>query len=113
MNSSASTTLQKIKELRNISNETVQKLERDGMSITDMPTSQLFDNNIKNILTAIEALLRNEPSEKPIMRLDRDIPDSYSNISKIKNTPAGRLNSTSLDKMKELIGFLEQNYKRL
>ncbi len=113
MNPSASVTLQKIKELRNISNDTIQRLEKDGVSITDIPKAQLFDNNIKNIITAIEALLRNEPSERPVMRLERDIPDAYVNIGKIKNTAAGRLNSNSLDKMKELIGFLEQTYKRL
>ena len=105
--------LDKIKELRNLGSETEKQLEKDGMKITNISKEQLFNHNIKNIISAIEALLRNEPSERPIMRLEREIPDSYNNITKMKETPPGRLNAVGLDKIKDIIDHLERVYRRL
>ena len=102
-----------IKELRNLSPEVDKKLEMDGLSLTNIPKEQLFTYNIKSIITAIEAMLRNEPSEKHIIRLEKDIPDSYNNIRKIQETSQGKLNSTSLSRIKELIKNIEQNYQKL
>lgn len=113
MQSKGQEVLGKIKELKNIASETEVKLEKDGMSITNISKEQLFNHNIKNIISSIEALLRNEPSERPIMRLEREIPDSYNNLTKIKETPPGRLNASSLDKIKEIITDLEKVYRRL
>jgi len=105
--------LVKIKELRNIAYETDQSLERSGLSITDVPKAQLFDNNIKNIIGAIESLLRNEAVERPILRLKKDVPDAYLNISKIKKTNPGSLNSVNLDRIKQLIEYLEDVYDKI
>ncbi|MBI2148613.1 hypothetical protein HYU23_02945 [Candidatus Woesearchaeota archaeon] len=113
MQSKGTEVLDKIKELRNISSDTEQKLEKDGLSITSIPKEQLFNHNIKNIIAAIEALLRNEPSERPILRLEKEIPDLYNNLNKLKETPAGRLNSEKLDKIKDSIVFIEKIYRRL
>ncbi len=105
--------LDKIKELRNTANEVVIKLERDGLSITNIPKAQLFDYNIKNIIGSVESMLRNEPPEKAVLRLEKEIPDLYNNIKKIKETAPGRLNAEHLDKIKQLVEYIEQNYKRL
>src|SRR3989338_10864322 len=37
--------LDKIKELRNLSNEIEKRLEKDGLSITNIPKEQLFNHN--------------------------------------------------------------------
>lgn len=113
MQSKGSEVLVKIKELRNLASEAEKKLEKDGLSITNIPKEQLFNHNIKNIIGAIEILLRNEPAERAIFRLEKEIPDTYNNITKLKETSPGRLNSTHLDKIKELVNYLEQNYRRL
>ena len=105
--------LDKIKELRNISSEAEKKLEKDGLSITSIPKEQLFNHNVKNIISSIEGLLRNEPSERHVIRLEKEIPDAYNNITKLKETSAGRLNSTHLDNIKELVNFIERVYPRL
>ena len=62
MQSRASEVLQKVKELRNLANEVEQRLEKDGLSITNISKAQLFDYNIKNIIGAVESLLRNKTS---------------------------------------------------
>ena len=113
MQSRASEVLQKVKELRNLANEVEQRLEKDGLSITNISKAQLFDYNIKNIIGAVESLLRNEPSEKPNLRLEKDLPDAYNNIKKIKETAPGRLNAQHLDRIHELVSYFEQNYKRI
>ena len=105
--------LDKIKELRNISNEIEKKLEKDGLSITNIPKEQLFNHNIKNIIGAIEGILRNEPPERHTLRLEKEFPDAYNNITKIKEAAAGKINSTHLDKIKELISYLENSYGSL
>lgn len=113
MKSLASDMLEKIKELRNLANETSKRLEEGGLSITNIPKEQLFNYNIKSIIDSIEALLRNEPSEKPILRLEKEIPDVHTNIKKLQATPQGKTNSTALSRIKEVIEYIEQNYKRL
>lgn len=113
MKSLASDMLEKIKELRNLANETSQRLEREGMSITNISKEQLFNHNIKSMIDSIEALLRNEPSERPILRLEKEIPDSHINLKKMQETPQGRSNSASLARIKDIINHIEQNYKRL
>ncbi len=105
--------LDKLKELRNLSSETSEKLEIDGLSITNIPKEQLFAYNIKSIISSVEALLRNEPSEKPFLRLEKDIPDAFVNLKKLKDTPQGRLNSASLQLIEEIIKIIERDYKRL
>ncbi len=110
---SASETLQRIKELRNLASDTERKLEKDGIPITSIPKEQLFNYNIRSLISAVEALLRNEPSEKPTLRLEKDIPDAYTNLGKLANTPQGKLNTENLNRIKELISYIEQNYKRM
>lgn len=105
--------LTKLKELRNLSNDCQRKLETNGLPITDLPKAQLFDCNIKDIVSAVEALLRNEPSERPELRLQKGIPDSYINIDKVKKTNPGKLCSVELDRIKELIQYIEGIYKQL
>ncbi len=105
--------LGKIKELRNLSNETEINLEKSGLSITSIAKEQLFNYNIKNIISAVEGILRNEPAERHTIRLVKEIPDAYNNITKIKETPPGKANTTHLDKVKQLISYLEKAYPRL
>ena len=105
--------LDKIKELRNLSNQIEKRLEKDGLSITNIPKEQLFNHNIKNIIGAMEGLLRNEPQERHVIRLEKEIPDAYNNINKIKESAPGRLNSVHLDNIKDLVTFLEKAYPRL
>ena len=113
MRSLASDMLERIKELRNVGSETSKKLERDGISITNIPKEQLFNYNIKSIIDSIEALLRNEPSEKPILRLEKEFPDAHVNLKKLQETPQGRTNAEALLRIKDIINQIEQNYKRL
>lgn len=105
--------LGKIKELRNISSNAELNLERDGISITSISKEQLFNHNIKNIISAVEGLLRNEPPERHTIRLVKEIPDCYNNITKVKETPAGKMNATHLDNMKQLIDYFEKVYPKL
>lgn len=112
MQSKASEVLMKIKELRNLTSETEKRLEKDGLSITSIPKEQLFNYNIRSMISAVESILRNEPAEKPTLRLEKDIPDAYSNLKKIRETQPGKMHSTALDKIEELIRYIEQNYKR-
>ena len=105
--------LDKLKELRNLSNETEIKLEKSGLSITNIPKEQLFNHNIKNTINAIEALLRNEPAERHTIRLQREFPDSYINIDKIKQTPSGKLHAENLDRIRGIIQLIEKNYQKI
>ena len=105
--------LGKLKELRNTSSETELKLEKDGLGITNIAKEQLINYNIKSIISSVEGLLRNEPQERHVLRLEKDIPDAYNNIGKLKETGPGRMNSVHLDKIKDLIAFIEKNYKRI
>ena len=104
--------LRRLSELKIVAGETEKKLENDGLSITNIQKEQLFNHNIKNIINAVEGLLRNEPSEKHVFRLEKEIPDSYVNINKLKNTPQGELNN-NLERLKDLISYFESNYKQL
>ncbi len=109
----AAETLTKIKELRNVANDTENKLEKDGISITDINKGQLFDQNIKNIISSVEGLLRNEPSERHCLRLEQELPTTYKNIHQLKETSAGRLNAQNLERIKELVGYIEKNFKHM
>lgn len=109
----ASEMLIKIKELRILSSDVGQQLEDDGLPITDIPKEQLFGNNIKNIVTAVEMLLRYEPSERPSLRLKKDIPDSYINLDKVGKTKQGQKQAAKLSRIKELIQYVEQNYNEV
>ncbi len=113
MQNKSTEVLEKLKELRNIAYETEQLLERSGLSITDMSKAQLFDYNIKNIIGSTEAILRNEAPERPMLRLQKDIPDSYINLDKLSKTNPGKLNSAQLNRIKELIGYIESVYSEL
>ena len=104
--------LAKLKELRNIASETEKQLGNSGMSITNIQKEQLFNHNIKNIVDAIEGLLRNEPSERHHIRLEKEIPDSYVNIKKLKETQQGKGNQ-NLEKIKEIIYFFEGKYREI
>ena len=105
--------LNKLKELKELSNGLSNSLEKHGILITDINKERLFESNIKSTITAIEGLLRNEPSEKHTLRLQKEIPDSYKNISEVKKTNAGKLNSIALDKLKSLMSYFEQIYERI
>ncbi|MBS3168160.1 hypothetical protein J4216_03490 [Candidatus Woesearchaeota archaeon] len=105
--------LQKVRELRNLASETERALEESGISITYIPKEQLFSNNIKKIISAVEGLLRQEPREKHTLRLKTDIQDSYKNIKEIKQTDQGKKHSSKLDKIKELVEFLEKIYEKI
>ncbi len=105
--------LTKVKELRSISKKTEELLEKSSISITNIHKKQLFDNNIKSIISAVESLLRNEPPERPILRLRKEIPDLYINIKNLKETEAGKLYSTELEQLKSLISYIEAIYKRV
>ncbi len=109
----ASEMLIKIKELRNVSSEVSQKLEEDGMPITDIPKEQLFNYNIKSIINAVEIILRYEPSERPTMRLKKDIPDAYVNLDKVKKTKQGMARTAELERVRALIQFVEQHYSEV
>ncbi len=105
--------LGKLKELRNAATETEVALENSGISITYIPKAQLFSNNIRNIIGAIETLMRQEQKERQTFRLERDIPDSYKNITEVKSTPQGKQHAAKLDKLKELINYFEKIYKSI
>ena len=103
----------KLKELKDVSKKAENDLEGAGVSVTDLNRKQLFDNNIKSTISAIEGLLRNEPAERHLLRLKREIPDSYINIKKLKETRAGKLSSVNLDKIKTVMSYLEKNFENL
>lgn len=105
--------LDKIKDLRNLANDVDQKLEQDGVRITNIDKAQVFKYNIPSIISAIEGLLRNEPPERHHLRLKKDFPSFHDHIKALKETPAGRLNAQSLAKLEEIIKFLEENYESL
>ncbi|HIH26045.1 MAG TPA: hypothetical protein HA226_04720 [Nanoarchaeota archaeon] len=102
--------LAKLKELKNVASETQYQLENSGVSITNIQKEQLFNHNVKNIINAIEGLLRNEPSERHYLRLQKEFPDSYNNIRKLKETPQGKI-TPNLDKIKDIISFFEGKYR--
>lgn len=104
--------LARLKELRDIASETEKQLEDAGISITNIQKEQLFNHNIKNIVAAIEGLLRNEPSERHHIRIEKEIPDSYANIKKLRETQHGRGNQ-NLEKLGEIISFFESRYREI
>jgi|SRR3989344_1736084 len=101
----------KLKDLKILTGQLNQKLEDDGMPITDIPKEQLFAYNLKSITSSVESLLRNEPSERPILRLKKDIPDALVNLDKVMQTVPGRKNSIELERIKQIVKFFEQNYE--
>jgi hypothetical protein len=106
-------TLIKIKELRNLSIAVDRKLEDNGMPITNIEKEQLFNYNVKSIISAVESLLRNESQERAKIRLEKDIPDAYSNLKKVKESKEGRTFAADLDKIKEIIAHIERNCKSM
>jgi len=104
--------LVKLKELKFVASEAEKQLDNSGMSITNLQKEQLFNHNVKNIVNAIEGLLRNEPSERHHFRLEKEIPDSYVNIKKLKDTPQGR-NNVHLDRIKDLVSYFEGVYREI
>ena len=109
--------LSKLKELKNLSREVYIELEENGLKITDpnagIAKEQFFMGNIKNITDAIEALLRGEASERPMVRLAKDLPDALVNLKKIKQTNAARMSADRLGRMEALLAYLENNYRDL
>ena len=79
--------LNKLKELKDLSRALYIKLEEDGLRVSHaeagLAKEQLFTSNIKNIINATEGLLRGEASEGHMMRLDKEFPDSLKNIQKL------------------------------
>ncbi len=108
-----SATLVKLKELKEYSKKAEDDLEKAGISVTDINRKQLFDNNIKSTIGAIEGLLRNEPAERHLLRLKREIPDSYVNVDKLKETRAGKLSSLNLDKIKKIMEYFRENFENI
>src|SRR3989344_98398 len=99
--------IEKLKELKEVSYKLEANLENEGLNITNLNKEQLFRYNIRNIVTSTEALLRNEPSERPVMRLKKEIPDTYENISCLLETKAGKNNIKDLERLKEIAVFIE------
>lgn len=112
MNNKVKEILDKIKELRNLSKETSKKLEEGGLSITFIPKEQLFKYNVSSIIESVEGLVRNEPQERFFIRLGKDIPDAYTNLKKLEETPQGKDNAESIKKIREIIKYIEENYKK-
>ena len=110
MNPKAKEILEKLKELKQLSNDTNIKLNKAGVKITNIPKEELFAYNLKDIFTAMEELIRNEPSEKPRIRLGKAIPKAYENIDKIQKTPEGNVCSEALTRIKTLIKYLEDSH---
>ena len=102
-----------LKELKELSNSTYIKLEDSGLTITNLNKEQLFRYNLRNIIKATEALIRNEPSEKHALRLKKEIPDTYENVKSLLTTKAGKINSLELDRIKELTSLIESNVDKL
>jgi len=105
--------IETLKELKELSNKVEGRLEAEGLNITNLNKEQLFRYNIRNIITSTEALLRNEPSERPVMRLKKEIPDTYENISCLLETKAGKNNIKDLERLKEIAVFIEANFEKL
>ena len=103
----------RLKELKELCSKVESNLEKDGLGITNLNKEQLFRYNLRNIIISTEALLRNEPSEKPVIRLKKEIPDAYENIKKLVLTKAGKNNSDDLNKIRELASFIELNFQRV
>jgi len=103
--------LEKLKDLKVLSGELSYQLEDEGLSITHMAKEQLFSHNLKSIIISVESLLRNEPSERAILRLKKDIPETYSNINKVLETDQGKKRRQKLEKIKEIIQYVEKNYE--
>ena len=113
MNPKTKDILEKLKELKQLSNDTNINLNKAGVKITNITKEELFAYNLKDIFTAMEELIRNEPSEKPRIRLGKTIPKAYENIDKIQKTPEGKMHSEALTRIKTLIKYLEENSKAL
>ena len=109
--------LAKLKELKDLSRGVYIQLEEDGLKVSDdqagMAKEQLFTSNIKNIINATEGLLRGEPAENHMIRLDNEFPDSLKNIQKVKACAAGRKNAESLKRIEVLLVYLENTYREL
>jgi|SRR3989344_4876651 len=103
----------KLKNLRVLASELEYNLDKAGLKMTDINREQLFNHNIKNIISSVEGILRNEPAEKHSIRLRKEFPDIQRNISKIKETQAGRIHSPELESMQNIVKFLENNYEKL
>ena len=105
--------LSKAKELERLSRESSRKLVEEGLSITFIPKEQLFAYNIKSIVETVEALVRNEPKERLVIRFKKDIPDAYLNLKKVEETTHGKNNLAALKKIRETIKFIEENYSKI
>ena len=109
--------LGKLKELKDLSREVYVRLEDDGLRVSDpvggIAKEQFFTSNVKNITNAIEGLLRGEPAERHMVRLNKDFPDAFTNVKKVKQTLAGKKNAESLNRMEALLTFLEKMYRDL
>lgn len=109
--------LGKLKELKDLSRNVYIQLEEDGLKVSD-PTAgvakeQLFTSNLKNITNGVEGLLRGEPAERHVVRLNKDFPDSFTNLKKVKQTAAGKKNIDSLNRIESLLSHLENAFREL
>ncbi|MBI5391598.1 hypothetical protein HZB00_01210 [Candidatus Woesearchaeota archaeon] len=103
--------LPRLQTLREGSRDVNTKLEEAGLKMTHgsagIAKEQFFSNNIKNIVSAVEALLRGEPAERPYVRLKKEFPDAYRNLKLIRETPAGKTQSIALAKLEQALKELE------
>ena len=109
--------LSKLKELKDLSRGVYIQLEEDGLKVSDpkagIAKEQLFQSNIKNVVSAVEGLLRGEAAERHLVRLKKEFPDSLINIKKVKEVNAGMKNRESLMRIEALLTYLENNYQEL
>ncbi len=109
--------LNKLKELKDVSRAVYVDLEENGLKVSDphagVAKEQLFNNNIKNITGAMEGLLRGEPAERHMVRLDKEFPNSFENMKKVKQASASQKSMGDLNRIEALLTFLENNYREL
>ena len=109
--------LSKLKELKDLSRDVYIELEENGLKITDshagIAKEHLFNSNLKDIVGAVEGLLRGEPSERHTVRLEKALPDSLVNLKKVKASRASLRSMDRLERIEALLGYLENNYRDL
>ncbi|GEM_PF-3162971 len=107
--------LTQLKILREGTRELNSRLEDAGLGINDgkygLAKEQLFSSNVKNIVSAFEAVLRGEAVERPFVRLGKEFPDTFRNLYKVMETPAARKYDLELKKIEHSLKTLEQIFR--
>jgi len=107
----------KLKQLNDLIRKLQDTMEIKGIKVVSLEHStkinQFFQNNIPNIISACQGLLRGEPTEKHELRLAKDFPSVFENLEKIKELPQAKEFKETLDQIESILKPLSQIYKEI